>query len=83
MIYSINENVFPLCLLSNLIPFKFLTVLMPSNQTGVFACTPALPVASDEGKVRDLKLSHLDWHNFTALANTALHIMENIQELSK
>ena len=46
---------------------------------GVFACTPSLPVASAEGRVRDLGLRHLDWHNSTALANSALHIMGNIQ----
>ena len=54
-----------------------MTVLFRANQTGrVLECSLVpQPVTSDEGRVRDLGLRHLDWHNSTALANSALHIM--------
>ena len=45
----------------------------------VFACKPGLAVASDGGRVRYLGQRHLEWHNSTALANSAVHIMGNFQ----
>ena len=45
------------------------------QSSAVFACTPALPVASDEGRGRELGRRHMDWHNSTDLAKSALRIM--------
>ena len=56
----INENFVPLCSLLNLIRVKKITVLMGANQTGksprVFDLTPALAVASNEGRVSNINL---------------------------
>ena len=55
--FLIQENCIPYSLCLNQIPLQFLKVLMRANRTGrVFACIPALPGASDEGRVRDLGL---------------------------
>ena len=61
---------------------NFLTIFMYAvdwQSLGVWACTPALPVGNSEGRVEHLGLHHLDWHNSTALMNSALDIRGNIQ----
>ena len=53
-------------------PFLLLQFLLARQRPALLTCTPALPVASSEGRVEHLGLRHQDWRNFTALANSAL-----------